>query len=150
MNLIKFMYNDGGRKSAGFKGETGDCVIRAISIATGKQYKEVYDDMFNGMRDLSKRNSKAGRSAMRNSSPRSGVNKRIYHKYILENGFNWIPTMGIGTGCKTHLREDELPKGILIVRLSKHIACVIDGIINDTHDCSREGTRCVYGYYKQL
>jgi hypothetical protein len=23
----------------------------------------------------------------------------------------------------------------------------VDGIINDTYDCSREGTRCVYGYF---
>jgi hypothetical protein len=25
---------------------------------------------------------------------------------------------------------------------------VIDGVIHDTHDCSRNGTRCVYGYYR--
>ena len=30
-----WLYNDGGRTAAGFKGETGDCVTRAIAIATG-------------------------------------------------------------------------------------------------------------------
>jgi len=53
----------------------------------------------------------------------------------------------IGQGCKVHLRKDELPQGKLIVRVSKHITSVIDGVINDTYDCSRGATRCVYGYY---
>ena len=55
--------------------------------------------------------------------------------------------MGIGTGCKVHLRADELPAGRLVAALSHHMVAVIDGIIHDTYDCSREGTRCVYGYF---
>jgi len=55
--------------------------------------------------------------------------------------------MGIGTGCKVHLREEELPKGKIIASVSKHLTTVIDGIIHDTHDPQRNGTRCVYGYY---
>ena len=56
--------------------------------------------------------------------------------------------MQIGSGCKVHLRSDELPGGRLIVRTSRHLVAVIDGEIHDTYDPSREGTRCVYGYYK--
>ena len=56
--------------------------------------------------------------------------------------------MGIGTGCKVHLRKDELPMGRIIVALSKHYAAVIDGVVHDTHDPSRSGTRCVYGYWR--
>ena len=40
---MEWIYDDGGRAKAGFKGKTGDCVCRAIAIATGKPYKEVYD-----------------------------------------------------------------------------------------------------------
>jgi hypothetical protein len=40
-----FYYSDGGRAAAGFKGETGDCVVRAIAIATEKDYREVYRDL---------------------------------------------------------------------------------------------------------
>jgi len=40
---MNFNYNDGGRNDAGYKGTTGDCVTRSISIVTGKPYKEVYD-----------------------------------------------------------------------------------------------------------
>lgn len=57
--------------------------------------------------------------------------------------------MGVGTGCKVHLRAAELPKGRLIVRVSRHLVAVLDGMIHDTHDCSRDGTRCVYGYWSQ-
>jgi len=67
-----------------------------------------------------------------------------------ELGFEWKPTMNIGQGCKVHLRADELPCGNIIVNVSKHFAAVIDGVLHDTYDCSREGTRCVYGYYKRI
>ena len=55
--------------------------------------------------------------------------------------------MQIGSGCQVHLRANELPTGRLIVRLSKHSVAVIDHVIHDTHDCSRRGNRCVYGYW---
>jgi hypothetical protein len=31
--------------------------------------------------------------------------------------------------------------------VSKHYCAVIDGVIHDTSDPSRDGTRCVYGYW---
>jgi len=34
-----------------------------------------------------------------------------------------------------------------VVACSKHYTAVIDGVIHDTHDPSRDGTRAVYGYY---
>ena len=53
-----------------------------------------------------------------------------------------IPTMQIGSGCHVHLRADELPaKGKLIVALSKHYAAVVDGVLHDKYDCTRNGTR---------
>jgi hypothetical protein len=57
--------------------------------------------------------------------------------------------MQIGSGCKVHLRSDELPIGRLVVGLSRHSAAVIDGVLHDTYDCSRRGTRCVYGYWSR-
>lgn len=136
-----FNFNDGGRKAAGYEGSTGDCVTRAIAIATGKPYTEVYEAMFAGSRNL-KLLRERGRS------PRNGVSRKVYDKYLKDLGWKWHPTMSIGTGCRVHLKSGELPRrGNLIVRVSKHIVAVVDGVINDTYDCSREGTRCVYGYY---
>lgn len=55
--------------------------------------------------------------------------------------------MRIGQGCTVHMRADELPSGRLVVNLSKHSTAVIDGVCHDTYDPSRDGTRCVYGYF---
>jgi hypothetical protein len=57
--------------------------------------------------------------------------------------------MAIGSGCAVHLRAEELPKGRLLVKVSGHLTAVIDGVLYDTHDCSRRGTRCVYGYFSK-
>lgn len=140
----RFIFNDGGRKDAGYKGSTGDCVTRSIAIITNKPYKEVY----NALNKLSE-SEYLGKRMSKNSNSRTGVHRKTYQKYLESLGYEWIPTMQIGQGCKTHLRSDELPVGRLIVRVSKHITSMIDGVINDTHDCSREGNRCVYGYFQK-
>jgi hypothetical protein len=57
--------------------------------------------------------------------------------------------MQIGSGCTVHLKANELPAGRLVVSVSKHLTAVVDGVIHDTHDCSRGETRCVYGYWQQ-
>jgi hypothetical protein len=46
---MKIVIDDGGRAAAGFKGSAGDCVCRAIAIASGRHYKEVYDRIAEGM-----------------------------------------------------------------------------------------------------
>lgn len=66
---------------------------------------------------------------------------RTIRRYLERLGWTWHPTMGIGTGCQVHLLADELPAGRLIVSCSRHITAVIDGVIHDTFDPSREGTR---------
>ena len=138
--------NDGGRSAAGYKGDAGDCVARSIAIAARLPYREVYDRLAagNATQRRSCRTPKGTRSA------RNGINtgRKWFKDYMRELGFVWSATMGIGTGCTVHLRADELPPGRLVVSVSKHMVAVIDGVINDTHDCSREGTRCVYGYWK--
>ena len=72
-----------------------------------------------------------------------------FKDYMTELGFVWTPTMTIGSGCTTHLRDGELPDGRLVCKVGRHLVAVVDGVINDTHDCSRNGTRCVYGYWKE-
>jgi hypothetical protein len=39
--------------------------------------------------------------------------------------------------------------GKLIVSVSRHLVAVVNGVINDTYDCSRDATRCVYGYWQK-
>lgn len=145
--MLEFKYNDGGR-SKYFKGtNVRDCVTRAIAIATNTDYKEVYDRLF----ELTKTRRPSKRERVyKHESPRNGVFTRVAKKYIeQELGWVWVPCMGIGTGCQVHLTKDELPsKGSYILNLSKHFSCIVDGVLNDTYNCSRGGTRCVYGYWR--
>lgn len=140
---MQWRYNDGGRQAAGYIiGKSGDCATRSIAIITGKPYQEVY----NGINAAAQLERKSKRKRGR-SNANTGVYRNTAHRYITSLGYRWIPTMLIGSGCKVHLKKEELPLGRLIVCVSKHYTAVINGIIQDTHDCSRNETRCVYGYY---
>jgi hypothetical protein len=139
---MDFVFHDGGRAAAGYKGTTGDCVTRSIAIATGKNYQEIYDSL----NRLAQR-ERNGKRKNRKSNSRTGVFRNTYQRYLESLGWRWISTMSIGSGCQVHLRASELPQGPLLVKVSRHLTAVIDGVIYDTHDCSRAGTRCVYGYF---
>ena len=172
---MKVVFNDGGRKAAGYQGRAGDCVARAIAIITGKPYSEVYDRLARGMgaQRASKRTKKQSASA------RNGiyVRRKWFKDYMAELGFVWTPTMKIGQGCKVHLADGELPPGRLVVSLSRHYTAVIDGVVHDTFNPTRSkswtiepdkgqelkanqgrnengvwtevGGRCVYGYWSR-
>ena len=79
--------------------------------------------------------------------PRTGIYAGTFRRIAADLGAGWTPTMGIGTGCRVHVRADELPPGRLVLSVSKHFCAFIDGVLRDTHDCSRAGTRCVYGFW---
>lgn len=69
MKQLKVNITDGGR-SKYFKGKVGDCVTRAIAIATQKDYKEVYDTIKN----------------ITKQSPRNGVSKENTRKVMQHFG----------------------------------------------------------------
>lgn len=141
--------NDGGRQLVGFKGGAGDCVVRSIAIAAKLPYLQVYEDLRCANQKYAdlKNDRLARRLNNKGATPRNGNHRNVFHDYILGLGFEWVPTMKVGAGCQVHLRPDELPTGTLIVKVSKHLTAIVDGAIQDTHDPSRGGTRCVYGYY---
>lgn len=140
---IGWEYADGGRKAAGFTGSTGDCVTRAIAIATELPYLQVYDAL-NDRISSARKGSRGARG-----SARTGVSRCVYDRYLRQElGWRWTATMSIGSGATVHLRASELPSGRIIARCSKHLCAVIDGTIYDTGDPSWDGSRCVYGYYQ--
>lgn len=142
---MTYVYDDGGRKAAGRKGHTGDCVCRAIAIASGLPYEDVYRVLADGMG--SQRKTSRSPKQKRSASDGVSVGRKWFKDYMTSLGARWISTMGIGTGCTVHVRKDELPSGRLVLSLSGHYAAFIDGVLHDTSDCSRDGTRCVYGYW---
>jgi hypothetical protein len=147
--MIKIHITDGGRAAAGFQGKGRDCVCRAITIATRLPYREIYARLSEG-------NAKqriTARSPVRSAGRQTAndgiiVQRKWFREYMDELGFVWTPTMFIGQGCTVHLRENELPKGRLVVAVSRHCCAVIDSVLHDNHDCTRGGTRCVYGYWR--
>lgn len=162
---MKWIYDDGGRSAAGYKGNSGDCVTRAIAIATGKPYQEIYNAI-----NCAAQNERNGKRKRGKSSARDGVYKPTYRKLLESLGWKFTPTMKIGSGCKVHLWGEELPMGTLIVSLSKHLVAVIDRVIHDTSDPQRDehimefngasdsddprvtrriSRRCVYGYFQK-
>ena len=140
---MEFVYSDGGRSKYYRAEKVGDCVTRAICNATGLDYQEVYK----AINTRAKSERVRSHRGQKRSSSRDGVFKDTFKPYIESLGWVWHPTMTFGSGCKVHLRSDELPSGTLIVNVSKHLTCVKDGVLYDTYDCSRGGTRCVYGYW---
>ena len=142
---MKFQFNDGGRAAEGFrhKKHCGDCVCRAIAIATQRPYSEIYDLILHYAK-----HERMGKRKRKLSDPEKGVGRYTHSRVMSLLGWEWVPTMGIGTGCKVHLCADELPAGRIVVDVSHHFTAVVDGVINDTYDPSRGGTRSVYGYYR--
>ncbi len=144
---MEWVYNDGGRKAAGRKGDTGDCVTRAIAIATGLPYLEVYDVLAEGNKTQRRgKHDKKGRT--RSASNGINTKRKWFKDYMKSLGFEWVAVMGIGTGCIMHLHPDEIPMGTIIAKVSRHYVAVIDGVVYDTYDPSRNGNRCVYGYWR--
>lgn len=175
---MKFQYDDGGREAAGFKGRAGDCVARSIAIASGRPYREIYDALAEG--NAGERRGKRTGFKRKPKTARNGISthKKWFKEFMRRLGFEWTPTMGIGTGCKVHLADGELPDGHLVVAVSGHYTAVIDGVIRDTYDPQREianfrqfpgwqtaelkpgeqrnhngiftvSRRCVYGYWRK-
>ena len=149
---LSYVFDDGGRAAAGYKGRAGDCVARAIAISSDRPYSEVYAALAAGMGAQRKSNGATARNGIT-------TGHKWFKNYMASIGFWWTPTMKVGEGCKTHLLKGELPPGRLVVAVSKHYTAVIDGVIHDTHDPTRAtiwneagkpprmSHRCVYGYW---
>jgi len=134
---MKYIYDDGGRAAAGYTGKCGDCVTRAIAIATEQPYEQVYKAMAGVNESFRGKSRSAGKNSARNGVACHGT---AFKRYMASIGWKFVATMGIGTGCKVHLADGELPMGRLVVRVSKHLCAVIDGVIHDTFDPSDRAT----------
>lgn len=155
---LDFVHDDGGREAAGWKGKRArDCVTRAIAIASGRPYDEVYEALAKG--NAAQRIPRKGHKK-RSAGDGIIVQRKWFKDYMFGLGFKWRPLMRVGQGCQTHFNADEVPKtGRYVISLSKHYTAVIDGVIHDTFDPTRVTIhtengkqrlvdRCVYGWWK--
>ena len=155
----RWIKDDGGRKASGFarspgrKDTVGDCVTRAIGIATRKPYREVHDALTvgtvphiyaGGDKDCPHYSKWAKlRGGVRAFDPDHGCGVGAYGPYLESIGWTYTPTRD----QKVRLRTNELPAGRLIVQIRQHLVAVIDGVIHDTYDCGRAGRVRVKGYW---
>lgn len=100
---------------------TCDCVVIAISNATGKSWDEVYlalGEVGFEMKDM----------------PSS---KPVYQKYLEGLGFRKMPMPRREDKTRYTVREfaDELT-GNAIISVAHHLTCLKDGELIDTWDCS--------------
>lgn len=126
-----WVYDDGGRAQAGYLFHSaGDCVARAIAIATEMPYQVVVDII-----------DKAhyGRKGGSQSGSYDFANRGI----LTALGWKRVTT-------KAHLNSDEFPPGRLILEVSSHMVALIDGVIHDTYDPSYHGSRRVYAYWVKV
>lgn len=113
---MNFIWNDGGRAACGYVGTTGDCVTRAIAIATGAVYRDVYRAL--------------GEASLK--SPRSGMSVAIAAAYLADQGWQH---QNVGN---TPFVLERLPKGVAIAHLCKrngrapHFCAIVDRVVHDT------------------
>tara|TARA_R110002012_G_C11407702_1_gene586601 strand:+ start:192 stop:593 length:402 start_codon:yes stop_codon:yes gene_type:complete len=128
-NTSTLIFNDGGR-SHYFKGRTGDCATRAMSIALELDYKLCYDEL-----------AKAHSAKTGKRSARNGIYKDDFNTVLKLHGWVWHSAPKFD-GRKA--RYSDMPQGRVIVRMARHFAAVVDGVLYDTWD-SRY--KMVYGYW---
>ncbi len=103
--------------------EVPDCVVRAISIATGRTWYEVYDDLV-----------RTGRETC--SMP--SVND-VWGRYLYGIGFTPFLLPGACPDCVTVKRFcKHYPVGTYIIGTGTHAVAVIDGDYYDSWDSGDE------------
>lgn len=97
----------------------GDCVVRAISIATNRPWLEVYDDIYlTGREEFDMPNSDA-----------------VWGLYLYRLGFEPFILPSKCPQCVTISNFCKIfPKGTYIIGTGSHAVCIIDGDYYDTWD----------------
>lgn len=124
----EFKYYQPNQKD--LKDTYGDCVIRALTKATDKEWLEVFEELLPYAREL---------QCMPNGKP-------CYEKYLTDNGFTY---KGISNakGTKRPTVQSfakEHKEGVYVLRVANHLVAVTEGYYWDTWD---SGDKSLYGYW---
>jgi hypothetical protein len=140
MAPMRWRFDDGGRAVAGFRGAAaGDCVCRAIAIAAAQPYRVVYDAL-NALARLERPSrTRRGRSSARTGSTAPQWTPTCTPWAAGPGPRPWRLAAAAASTCG----PAGLPRGRLVVNLSRHTTAHVDGVIYDLYDPSRAGTRCI-------
>jgi len=109
--------------------EVNDCVKRAITIATEKDYMQV-------QRELNRLKRKLGETKYNKD--------KVWKTYLKDYERVSIPAIKGYPRPKVVDFIEKHPRGTYILSLSKHLATVKDGVLLDIYDCSY---KTVFSYY---
>lgn len=138
---MRLRLSDGGRNDAGFRGRGGDCVTRAIAIATGTPYLRVR----NALTEMIKEATGGIVRGVANGCPTP-----VAHTYLVAMGWEAVPT-------PTAFYLNELPtdgRFIACMTTRRHWAAIIDDTVVDAWDCrktprTKTGWMKLEGYYQK-
>ena len=134
--MIDYRYDDGGRAAVGYRGRTGDCVVRAIAICTGEDYRAVYLTMAEHMKRngyAASGNAYATRERNRKAPRSKGqiAARRVQDRVLEAYGFRKVR---LPTGARPTFTEAHHQFGDCVVGTTKHVAAIVDGALRDTFD----------------
>ncbi len=115
---MKYYEMDGGRICKTFK---NDCVVRSISIAMKKPYKQVFTDLMNIGLEL---------GAYPNYD-------KVWIKYLEDRGWVKNKPPRSASGRLIRLYDWAEAPSVAVIRNSRHLTCLVDNTICDTWDCRR-------------
>ena len=109
-----------------------DCVKRAITIATGSDYREVSRELNRIKREI---------------GCKSFTEKPVYKEYMNRHRFKKLSFPAERGKARMNGERfcESYPEGRYILNMTHHLSCCIDGVIYDTWDCSE---KCVYNAYR--
>ena len=134
--MIDYRYDDGGRAAAGYRGKTGDCVVRAIAICAREDYRAVYLTMAEHMKRngyAASGNAYATRERNSKTPRRRGqlTARRVQDRVLEAYGFRKVR---LPAGERPTFTEAHHQFGDCIVVTTKHVAAIVDGALRDTFD----------------
>lgn len=138
MDRLTYIKHDGGRRDAGFKGASGDCVTRAIAIALDLPYRKTYNELGALSSEM---------TGGLESSVRDGCPTAVHHCYLTHQ--QWTLTLL----KDAYFRTNDIPMtGRIIVASARHLVAVINGTVLDSWDSrmsnrTKNGRAKVFGYY---
>ncbi|WP_404473464.1 hypothetical protein [Microbacterium aerolatum] len=136
-----YRYSDAGHSMHDVADETGDCGVRAVTIATGRDYDVVRAE-FTGLLE-----ARRGRKAKNPESVTTGL-KRPTVGTIL--GSEWAYKSHYGSSPMPRFVHSTLPAGqTFVVVLGRHYCPVINGVIHDLFDPSGPDA-IIYGYFHRV
>lgn len=133
----RFRYSDAGRSTSKRPRSKNDCTVRALATVLDISFDESYEFLLT-----------RGRGAHR-GAPNDWLSKKKPNE-VLGRTLTWHsfpavkgePRMSIGRFVNTY------PDGRWIIRISKHVAAVVDGCLYDDATDENDHARCVYGAWE--